>query len=189
MRLDKRKFSTKLRKVIINSVVILAILSNFSTPLVVKGKIDRDVANVSQNITFSDQFLAKGPLLIKAASSDIWHLNLNREKPNKVVKAVITAYTSTPDQTDDSPFIAASGKRVHDGMIAANFLPFGTRVKIPSIYGEKIFIVEDRMNSRYGYGRLDVWLDTTKAEARKFGVKRVEIEIFYPEKVIAKAGK
>jgi len=105
-------------------------------------------------------------------------------KPDKVVKAVITAYTSTPDQTDDSPFIAATGKRVYDGMIAANWLPFGTKIKIPSLYGDKIFTVDDRMNARYGYGRMDIWLDASKADAREFGVKRVEVEIYYQDKEI-----
>jgi 3D (Asp-Asp-Asp) domain-containing protein len=108
-------------------------------------------------------------------------------KPNKVVRAVITAYTSTVDQCDDDPFVAASGKRVYDGMIAANWLPFGTKIKIPSLYGDKIFTVDDRMNARYGYGRMDVWLDASKAEARQFGVKRVEVEVYYPEKEIARA--
>lgn len=102
--------------------------------------------------------------------------------PDKKVRAVITAYTSTPDQTDDSPFYGATGKHVYDGMIAANWLPFGTKIKIPSVYGDKIFTVDDRMNSRYGYGRLDVWLDTTKTDARKFGVKRVEVEVYYVTK-------
>src|SRR3989344_3213041 len=60
-----------------------------------------------------------------------------------------TAYSSTPDQTDDTPFITAKGTTVRDGIIAANFLPFGTRIKIPDIYGDKIFVVEDRMNRRY----------------------------------------
>lgn len=107
-------------------------------------------------------------------------------KPDRVVRAVITAYTSTPDQTDDSPFIAASGQRVYDGMIAANWLPFGTKIKIPSLSGNKIFTVDDRMNKRYGLGRLDIWLDTTKKEARQFGVKRVDVEVYYVKKNIAK---
>lgn len=110
---------------------------------------------------------------------------MEADGPDRVVKAVITAYTSTVDQCDDSPFIAASGKHVYDGMIAANWLPFGTKIKIPSLYGDKIFTVDDRMNKRYGFGRMDMWLDTSKTEARKFGVKRVEVEIFYPEQKIA----
>lgn len=107
-------------------------------------------------------------------------------KPDKVVQSVITAYTSTPGQTDDDPFIAAWGDRVYDGMIAANWLPRGTRIKIPDLYGDKVFTVADRMNSRYGYGRLDIWLDTTRAEALKFGVKRVEVEVYYPNNDFAK---
>lgn len=106
--------------------------------------------------------------------------------PDKVVKAVITAYTSTPDQTDSTPDIAASGKKVYDGMIAANWLPFGTKIKIPALYGDKIFTVDDRMNSRYGYGRMDVWLDTSKAEAKKFGVKRVEVHVFMEKRAPTK---
>ncbi|MFA5127705.1 MAG: hypothetical protein WC457_01725 [Patescibacteria group bacterium] len=103
----------------------------------------------------------------------------SEEKPDKVVNVVMTAYTSTPDQTDDTPDIAASGKHVYDGMLAANWLPMGTKVKIPELYGDKIFTIDDRMNKRYGYGRMDIWLDTTKAEARKFGVKRLTVEIYY----------
>src|SRR5437868_1496729 len=38
----------------------------------------------------------------------------------------ITAYSSTEDQTDDSPFITASGAHVADGIVAANFLPLHT---------------------------------------------------------------
>lgn len=106
----------------------------------------------------------------------------NVKKPNKVVKTVLTAYSSTPDQTDDDPFIAASGKRVYDGMVAANWLPMGTKIKIPSLYGEKIFTVDDRMNARYGYGRMDIWMDAPRAQVKKFGVKRVDIEIYYAEK-------
>ncbi|MFH1292304.1 MAG: hypothetical protein ABIH87_03850 [bacterium] len=101
------------------------------------------------------------------------------EKPDKVVRSVITAYTSTPDQTDDSPFIAASGKHVYDGMVAANWLPFGTKLKIPELYGEKIFTVDDRMNSRYGHGRMDIWMDAPRAEAIQFGVKTVDVEVYY----------
>jgi 3D (Asp-Asp-Asp) domain-containing protein len=102
------------------------------------------------------------------------------QKPDKVMTAFITAYNSVPGQTDDSPFIAATGKRVHDSMIAANKLPFGTKVVIRDLFGDKVFIVEDRMNSRYGLGRMDVWMESVP-EARQFGARRVEVEIYYPE--------
>jgi len=111
----------------------------------------------------------------------------NQSQPDRVVNGTITVYTSTPDQTDDSPFIAASGKHVYDGMIAANGLPFGTKIKIPDLYGDKIFTVEDRMNARYSYGHFDIWLDTSKAEAMKFGRKHLPVEIYLPETAVAVA--
>lgn len=170
---------------ITNLAVLGAILSQLVSPAMAETDTSTEMANLSQNLIAQGQTITQGFTEVKPTKESLRPADC--ETPDKVIKtAVITAYTSTPGQTDDSPFIAASGKRVHDGMIAANGLPFGTRVKIPAVYGEKIFIVEDRMNSRYGYGRFDVWLDMSRAEARKFGVKRVEVEIFYPEKAIAK---
>ena len=43
----------------------------------------------------------------------------------------VTAYTSAPDETSDHPLITASGGMVGDGIVAANFLPFGTQIEIP----------------------------------------------------------
>ncbi len=86
-----------------------------------------------------------------------------------------TAYSSTPDQTDDSPFITAMGTSVRDGIIATNFLPFGTKIKIPEIYGDKVFVVEDRMNRRYWY-TIDIWFPD-RASALEFGYKHVKIQI------------
>lgn len=103
----------------------------------------------------------------------------------RTIKGTITAYTSTPDQTDGNPFVTASGKRVHDGIIAANGLPFGTVIKIPSLFGEKKFVVQDRMNSRYEFGHFDVWLPASRSEALKFGVKHVNVEIYYPDQQLA----
>lgn len=97
-------------------------------------------------------------------------------RPARVMEVVATAYSSTPDQTDDSPFLSANGTYVYDGMIAANFLPFGTLVRFPDTFGDKIFRVDDRMNARYGNGRLDIWM-TSRGAAKKFGVKRMKMEI------------
>jgi len=57
----------------------------------------------------------------------------------KRVKVVLTGYSSTFAQTDDTPFITANGTYVHDGIVANNGLPFGTQIKIPDIYGDKVF--------------------------------------------------
>lgn len=103
---------------------------------------------------------------------------VNMSKPktkNKQVYVSVSAYSSTPDQTDSSPFITASGTYVRDGIVAANFLPIGTAIKIPDLFGNKVFVVEDRMNSRYWYN-VDIWF-ATRDTAKQFGRKTVKIEI------------
>jgi len=92
----------------------------------------------------------------------------------------ITAYTSEVGQTDDSPCITASGmnvcKRNQEDIVAANFLPMGTRVRIPELYGERIFTVQDRMNARYDK-HMDIWLKDL-SQAKQFGLKMAKIEVF-----------
>lgn len=86
-----------------------------------------------------------------------------------------TAYNSEPGQTDSTPFTTANGTRVRDGIVAANFLKFGTRIRIPEYFGDKVFEVHDRMNARYT-SRVDIWM-LNKADAKAWGVRRVKIEI------------
>ena len=93
----------------------------------------------------------------------------------KINRVTVTAYSSTPDQTDDSPFITANGTFVHDGVIAANFLPFNTKVKFPEVYGDKIFIVEDRMAKKNSH-KMDIWM-SSRSLALRFGVKSLIFEI------------
>ncbi len=87
----------------------------------------------------------------------------------------VTAYSSTPEETDDTPFITASGATVHDGIVATNELPLKTKIRIPALYGDKVFIVEDRMNERMK-NKVDIWM-ATKEQAIRFGIKRVEIHV------------
>lgn len=102
----------------------------------------------------------------------------NIESEIKIVRTYTvraTAYSSTHDQTDSTPFITAKGTYVRDGIIAANFLPFGTKIRIPDLYGDKIFTVEDRMNARYWYN-IDIWFPE-RSLAKAFGSQRITIEI------------
>lgn len=109
----------------------------------------------------------------------IGQLPLAQNRPSlKVVKVVLTAYSSTPSQTDQTPFITSNGVYVYDGLIAANWLSYGTRVKFPELFGNKIFTVNDRMHPRFGAGRVDLWLDAPLEEVKEFGVKRVVMEVF-----------
>ncbi|MHB9019672.1 MAG: hypothetical protein ACYC3G_02255 [Minisyncoccota bacterium] len=96
----------------------------------------------------------------------------------RLIEVDLTAYSSTEDQTDSTPFIAASGKHVYDGMVAANFLPFGTKIKIPEIFGDKIFTVDDRMNKRY-QNTVDIWF-ADRHSAVHFGIQKATIEIVNP---------
>jgi 3D (Asp-Asp-Asp) domain-containing protein len=95
--------------------------------------------------------------------------------PVAVKRVYITAYSSTPEETDDTPFITASGKEVRDGIVAANFLPIGTKIRIPELFGDKVFVVEDRMHPRIT-DVIDIWMPT-KDEAKQFGKVYSEIEI------------
>ncbi len=88
----------------------------------------------------------------------------------------VTAYSSTPAQTKPlDPFTMANGDIVHDGAIAANFLPFGTKVQIPALFGKKVFTVEDRM-SRKKTNFVDIWMSTTSA-AIAFGIHYTDIVV------------
>ena len=91
------------------------------------------------------------------------------------LEITVTGYSSSIDETDGDPFTTASGKSVRDGIVATNLLPFGTRVRIPEEFGDKVFVVEDRMHRRFP-NRLDIWFPS-KNEAWDFGKKNLEIEI------------
>ena len=98
-------------------------------------------------------------------------------KPKKTVSVVVTGYSSSVDETDDTPYITASGTFVRNGVAASNFLPLGTKFRIPEIYDDNVFVIEDRMNARYdGKSWVDIWFDS-KSKAKVFGKKSAEIEI------------
>jgi 3D (Asp-Asp-Asp) domain-containing protein len=101
---------------------------------------------------------------------------LPEPKVKEVLDVIVTAYSSTVFETDDDPFITAAGTYVRDGIIANNLLPFGAKVRLPEIYGDKIFVVEDRMNSRKSDYHFDVWFPD-RTDALIFGVKDTYVEI------------
>lgn len=95
---------------------------------------------------------------------------------SKKIKVIVTAYSSSIWETQGDPFITASGSRVRDGIVANNLLSFGTKIKLPEIFGDKVFVVEDRMNSRKGHYHVDIWFSSQEA-ALNFGAKLTEMEI------------
>jgi len=92
------------------------------------------------------------------------------------MKVVLTAYSSTVGQTDGTPFITANGTYVRDGIVANNGLPFGTEIRIPELFGEKVFSVQDRMHWRKGGYQFDIWFPTYE-QAKNFGVKYAYVEV------------
>lgn len=100
---------------------------------------------------------------------------LNQTNLGSYLTIDVTGYSSSPEETDDNPFITASGKYVRQGIVAANFLPIGTKIRFPERFGNQVFVVEDRMNKRF-YDKVDIWFDT-KEEAKNFGVQSLKIEI------------
>jgi 3D (Asp-Asp-Asp) domain-containing protein len=97
----------------------------------------------------------------------------------KTLNLTLTAYNSLPNQTDGSPCITANGFNVcqhrKEDTVAINSLPFGAKVRIPELFGNRIFIVRDRMNRRYTE-RMDIWM-LNYTDAVKFGKKIAKVEI------------
>ena len=89
----------------------------------------------------------------------------------------LSGYNSEVAQTDANPYITASGTHVRDGVVASNMFPFGTAIKIPALYGDKIFVVEDRMNSRYQHN-VDIWF-TSHSDALALGRRTVQVQVLH----------
>ncbi len=187
--MDTQKYNTIITHRLASAFLLTSLASSILTPQV-SGQIYVNQLNEpigskqilpQESVFFDSQIDDPGneidPLLIGATSF------ITPKTPPIAKKQVVvskrwlfaTAYSSTPDQTDDTPFITASNTHVRDGVIAANFLRFGTKVRFPTLYSDKLFIVEDRMNERYPY-RVDIWMRSRK-EAKQFGAKIVPIEI------------
>ncbi len=124
--------------------------------------------------------LIKPELTISAAKTgNEYTLPVEIYKVKKSYKMPVTAYNSLPGQTDSTPCLTANDFNLceHDteDVIAANFLPFGAKVRIPELFGDRIFTVVDRMNARYYY-RVDVWLKD-HGEAVRLGLKYATVEV------------
>ena len=108
------------------------------------------------------------PLYSKVEAKEI-------EPEFKVVVAQVTAYTSSVDETDSTPFETASGARTRDGILACPpKYEFGTVIEIKG----KNYVCEDRMNRRYhNQERFDIWVET-KDVAYEWGLQEVEVKVY-----------
>ena len=94
-----------------------------------------------------------------------------RPEPGTTYAVRATAYAPSPYQTDSTPCITAAGTVIRRGTVASNFLPMGTLLLI----NDELFIVEDRMNPRYGKA-IDIYFPST-SEAKEFGNEFLEITV------------
>jgi len=114
----------------------------------------------------------------------------------KVLILKATAYTSSPRETDSTPFITATGARTRLGIIAVSRdllgsdLPYGSLVRLKdlgrwkdgkdagrfdALFRDIVFVVEDTMHRRKRQ-QIDIWLPD-RSLALKFGVRRVKVVV------------
>ncbi|MCD4762297.1 3D domain-containing protein [bacterium] len=178
----KRILSLKLVKKIIFCLVFVLVFDFILFPMpaladeiVAISEIDEIIAQ-AEDIKQAD---AQKSLLVNEANSlpetDNW-------QTIRTGYYTLSAYNSEVGQCDSTPCITANGFNLCEhgieDSVAANFLRFGTKIRIPDLFGERIFVVRDRMNKRYT-DRIDIWM-LDKPEAKKFGIKIAKIEILEP---------
>ncbi|AKM77912.1 MAG: hypothetical protein UX49_C0010G0013 [Candidatus Wolfebacteria bacterium GW2011_GWC2_46_275] len=135
-------------------------------------------ANPAEAMTAFQEIQAlEGTIVAQAAMPQRESIVAPTQAEKRFYSAKVSAYTSSVDQTDDTPFITASGSYVRDGIAAANFLPMGTKFRIPKLFGDKVFVVEDRMNSRYnGTTHVDIFMEDGR-QAYLFGMQSAQLEV------------
>jgi len=90
------------------------------------------------------------------------------EPMEDILVAEVSAYTSSEDETDTSPFLTADGtnlKKVYECTVATNDHDFGTKLAIEDV---GVCTVHDRMNSRYT-NSIDIYMGNDKQRAIEFG--------------------
>jgi len=168
--------SSKIR--ICFGLVLIAFIINMTIPQAVKAEPIFFSTSFKQEVAIA----STKSLDILTVKFDEYENRINQLKnqaPIKTYEVVATAYSSDVAQTDSTPCITANGFNVcqhgEEDVIAANFLPFGAKVRFPELYGDRIFTVHDRMNQRYYY-RIDFW-KTSRNRAITFGKRLVKVEV------------
>lgn len=143
-------------------------------------KLQKDVNNLKDDVkNCNKEIKTKTENIIELQSNII---KLEKEK-NKIVREVlVTAYNSVPDQTDDTPFEAAWGDNLEEGMkiiaVSRDLEKVGlTRGTIVHVDGLGEYKVLDRMHYRKT-NQIDIYMGTDVRKARKFGVKNLKIKWF-----------
>ncbi len=170
------------RKIGVNMLILLVIISlmgggfNLNPGELAEADFKE---NPEENLVLDGAVIIQGnsilPLLGHISEENELCVVETSTKENRKIRVVVTGYSSSPLETDDTPHVTASGTLTRDGIVATNLLPLGTRVRFPELFGNKVFVVEDRMSSRAGY-QADVWFAST-LEALAFGAKKTYMEV------------
>ncbi|HNY36060.1 MAG TPA: hypothetical protein PLD14_00690 [Candidatus Pacearchaeota archaeon] len=157
------------------TIILFAVIIFSFSALILTIDAKSDNTNLAQGSISEKSYSLENNTLAVFSNKEDRDEDADQSK-HKKIKVIITAYSSTTWQTDDTPFITANGSTVRDGIVANNMLPFGTELRIPELYGNKVFTVEDRMHSRKSDYQLDIWFPTLE-QAQEFGVKETYIEV------------
>jgi len=165
------------------AVVIGVLAVEIISPLDVAAAAANLLENKNPTVVLNRQYIAPSPQsVVMLSEADLekrqqeWKQEREQVKPAAAtVYMTASAYNSLPNQTDGSPYSTAIGSMTRVGVVASNYFPIGTRLRLPDLFGDQEFRVEDRMNQRYSK-TLDVWMEDY-SEAKQFGRKYVKVEI------------
>ena len=95
----------------------------------------------NEEIIFEDLVVDQEEFVSRLPENEVWEVKSYNYHS-------ITAYSSDVSQCDSTPCITANGFNLCEhgveDSVAANFLSFGTKIRIPEIFGDQVFIVRDR---------------------------------------------
>jgi len=131
--------------------------------------------SLNENIKIQNGFLKQETRLPVIEAKQPMPVICPENRVCKTYTVVVTGYSSTVDQCDADPFTTASMTTVHRGTLAANSLSFGTEIMFPDYFGNRVFIVEDRMAKRFS-NRMDIWFET-RSEALQFGKRTLKVMV------------
>ena len=99
--------------------------------------------------------------------------------PLNSANVMVTAYTSSVSETDFSPWVAAWNNRLHHGdrviAVSRDLEKLGLgNGSVVYVEGLGLYTVRDRMNKRKRRS-IDIWFETNKRAAIKFGKKRLRV--------------
>ena len=165
-------------------------------------KVDRHVAEVLGILPPEPVDIRLEPILLLVPPPDSYRRVRDARTPRGPVPTPrytvrATGYNSEVGQTDDTPFITATGARTRFGIIAvsrdmlAADIPYGSLVRLRDLgeyddglgYGryqalldeQGLFVVEDTLHRRKRQ-QIDVWFERRR-QATEWGVRQVEVQV------------